>query len=168
MALKVPRWAAVTTQETVDVLKATIEITYVEHLYPNPECNFERYVKEAIEELRTDWIEHRTRISPLFPGYAFVRIEQLRRDIRLLRGVIRPMMSGDAPAHVPDVIIAEIRSRELSGFVELPKKRLKSGDRVQIISSLLAGRRGRYAGHRTDTSRCRCRCSESSGGANEL
>ena len=88
----------------------------------------------------------RTRVSPLFPGYAFVRIEQLWRDIRLLRGVIRPVMSGDALAHVPDVIIAEIRSRERSGFVELPKKRLKPGDRVQIISGLLAGRRGRYAG----------------------
>jgi transcription antitermination factor NusG len=53
---------------------------------------------------------------------------------------------GDEPSHVPDEVIAEIRSRERSGFVELPKKRLKPGDRVQIISGLLAGRRGRYAG----------------------
>jgi transcription antitermination factor NusG len=55
-------------------------------------------------------------------------------------------MSGDEPAHVPDEIIAAIRSRERNGFVELPKKRLQPGDRVQIISGLLAGRRGRYAG----------------------
>ena len=55
-------------------------------------------------------------------------------------------MSGDEPAHVPDDIIAEIRSRERNDFVELPRKRLRPGDRVQIISGLLAGRRGRYTG----------------------
>ena len=70
------------------------------------------------------------RVSALFPGYIFVRVEQLWRDIRTLPGVIRPVMSGDEPAHVPDVIIAEIRSRERNGFVELPKKRLQPGDRV--------------------------------------
>jgi len=39
-----------------------------------------------------------------------------------------------------------IRSRELNGFVELPKSKLKGDDRVRIIFGLLAGRRGRYAG----------------------
>jgi transcription antitermination factor NusG len=55
-------------------------------------------------------------------------------------------MSGDRPSHVPDQIIAEIRSRERNGFVELPKNKLKPGDRVQIISGLLEGKRGRYDG----------------------
>src|SRR5262245_15749426 len=79
----------------------------------------------------------RTRVSPLFPGYTFVRIEQLWRDIRLLPGVIKPVMSGDEPAHISDWIIAEIRSRERHGLVELPQRRLKAGDRVQIIQGLL-------------------------------
>ena len=40
----------------------------------------------------------------------------------------------------------EIRARERNGAIEFPKGKLRAGDRVQIISSLLAGRRGRYAG----------------------
>jgi transcription antitermination factor NusG len=65
-----------------------------------------------------------------FPGYCFVHDEQMWRDISRLPGVIKPVMSGDEPAHVPDVIIAEIRSRERNGFVELPKKRLQPRDCV--------------------------------------
>ena len=82
----------------------------------------------------------------MFPGYIFVRIEQLWRDIRTLPGVIGPVISGDEPADVPDWIITDIRSREEHGFVVLPKTQLKPGDRVQILTGLLAGRRGRYAG----------------------
>jgi transcription antitermination factor NusG len=95
------------------------------------------------------WRTSRTRATGCrrySPGYIFVRVEQLWRDIRTLPGVIKPVMSGDEPAHVPDESIAEIRSRERNGFVELPKNKLKPGDRVQIVSGLLAGRRGRYAG----------------------
>jgi transcriptional antiterminator RfaH len=94
------------------------------------------------------WRTSRTRakrVSALFPGYLFTRIELQWRDIRTLPGVIKPVMCGDEPAHVPDEVITEIRSREQNGFVFLPKRRLQ-GDRVQIVSGLLAGRRGRYAG----------------------
>jgi hypothetical protein len=45
-----------------------------------------------------------------------------------------------------DEVIAEIRSRERNGVIELPKRKLKAGDRVQIVSGLLADRRGYYAG----------------------
>jgi transcription antitermination factor NusG len=55
-------------------------------------------------------------------------------------------MCGEEPSHVPDEVIAEIRARERNGAIELPRHKLKAGDRVQIISGLLAGRRGRYAG----------------------
>ena len=41
-------------------------------------------------------------------------------------------------------MIAEIQARERNGAVELPKT-LKAGDRVQIVSGLLEGRRGYYA-----------------------
>jgi transcription antitermination factor NusG len=85
-------------------------------------------------------------VSALFPGYCFIHVEQLGCDTSRLPSVIKPVMSGDEPAHVPDGIIAEIRSRKRNGFVEPPKKRLQPGESVKIISGLLAGRRGRYAG----------------------
>jgi transcription antitermination factor NusG len=49
---------------------------------------------------------------------------------------------------VPDEIIAAIRAREHHGALDLrrERKRLKAGDRVQIIDGILAGRRGYYAG----------------------
>ena len=68
-------------------------------------------------------------------------------------------MSGDDPSHVPDEVIAEIRKRERNGTIELPKQRLRNGDRVQVITGLLAGRRGR---RRANTSRC---CSTARGRA---
>ena len=53
-----------------------------------------------------------------------------------------------SPHTCPDEIIDEIRSREHHGAIDLrkEKKRLKAGDRVQIIDGILAGRRGYYAG----------------------
>jgi transcription antitermination factor NusG len=88
-----------------------------------------------------------TRVSPLFPGYCFIRIELQWHSVRQCPGVIRIIKSANAePTHVPDEVIAAIRSRERNGFVELPKRKLRDGDRVQIVSGLLAGRRGRYAG----------------------
>jgi hypothetical protein len=42
-----------------------------------------------------------TRVSPLFPGYLFTRIELQLRDISRLPGVIKPVMSGEAPSRVP-------------------------------------------------------------------
>jgi len=35
------------------------------------------------------------------------------------------------PSHVPDEVIAEIRGRERNGAIELPKSKLKAGDRAQ-------------------------------------
>jgi transcription antitermination factor NusG len=91
----------------------------------------------------------RTRVTPLFPGYCFTRIELQWHAIRQCPGVIRVVRcGGDEPSHVPDEIIDEIRSREHRGAIDLrrERKRLKAGDRVQIIDGILAGRRGYYAG----------------------
>jgi transcription antitermination factor NusG len=47
-------------------------------------------------------------------------------------------MDGEQPARVPDAVIAEIRSRERNGLVELLRPRgLASGMRVQVISGPL-------------------------------
>ena len=49
-------------------------------------------------------------------------------------------------AHVPDGVIAEIRSRERNGLVELPKPRgLRPGTRVRVVSGPLSERIGMLA-----------------------
>jgi transcription antitermination factor NusG len=48
-------------------------------------------------------------------------------------------MDGELPARVPGDVIAEIRSRERNGLVELPKPRgLAPGTRVRVISGPLS------------------------------
>src|SRR5215469_9814090 len=74
----------------------------------------------------------------LFPGYAFVLIVSRWWDARWSAGVRRLVMDGELPAKVPDDVIAEIRSRERNGLVELPKPRgFVPGMRVKVLQGPL-------------------------------
>jgi transcriptional antiterminator RfaH len=78
------------------------------------------------------------RTPPLFPGYLFVWVVRGWWDARWSAGVRRLVMDGEQPAHIPDDVIAEIRSRERNGLVELPKPRgLAPGMRVRVTSGPL-------------------------------
>jgi len=75
---------------------------------------------------------------PLFPGYLFLWVVRSWWDARWSPGVIRLIMDGLQPAHVPDAVISEIRSRERNGFVELAKLRgLAPGMRVKVLQGPL-------------------------------
>jgi transcription antitermination factor NusG len=83
----------------------------------------------------------------LFPGYAFVLIELQWHTARWAPGVTRIVLDGAAPARVPDVVIAEIRSRERGGLVELPRREwARVGDPVRVLRGPFAGHVGLYAG----------------------
>src|SRR6516225_4755509 len=86
-------------------------------------------------------------VSQLFPAYVFVLIVSGWWDARWAPGVVRLVMGGDEqPAHVPDAVIAEIRSRERNGLVELPKPRgLAPGTRVRVVSGPLCDQIGLLA-----------------------
>ena len=56
------------------------------------------------------------------------------------------MMDGEQPARVPDAVIAEIKSRERNGFVELVKPHgLRPGMRVRVVSGPLSEQIGMLA-----------------------
>ena len=86
----------------------------------------------------------------LFPSYVFVAIEHTWWQARWSVGVRRLILSGDAPAKVPDRIIAELKGRENKhGLVVLPRPPgLKRGDRVRITGGLLTGRLALFEGMR--------------------
>jgi transcriptional antiterminator RfaH len=86
--------------------------------------------------------------QPLFPGYAFILIEQRWYSACSTPGVVRLISDGARPARVADAVIAEIRAREVRGLVELPRRPLAPGDRVQILQGPLAGQIGLFAGMR--------------------
>jgi transcriptional antiterminator RfaH len=83
----------------------------------------------------------------LFPGYCFVLIELQWHTARWSPGVARIVLDGTAPARVPDAVIAEIRSRERGGLVDLPRPpKFRPGDRVRIVHGALQGQLGLFAG----------------------
>jgi transcriptional antiterminator RfaH len=78
----------------------------------------------------------------LFPSYGFVLVVGGWWEARWSIGVSALIMEGSGPARVPDNVIAEIRSRERNGLIELPKPRLEPGARVKVLSGPLAGQIG--------------------------
>ena len=56
---------------------------------------------------------------PLFPSYTFLRVVTGWWQARWAPGTCGLVMDGTTPAKVPDAVIAEIRSREREGAIEL-------------------------------------------------
>jgi transcriptional antiterminator RfaH len=83
---------------------------------------------------------------PLFPGYAFLLIQLQWHAARWCPGVVRLVMDGLHPARVPDTVIEEIRARECTGVIELPRRQLKAGDRVRILAGPFCSQLAIYAG----------------------
>jgi transcriptional antiterminator RfaH len=88
----------------------------------------------------------RPRELALFPGYAFLLVRLQWHAARWCPGVIRLVMDGLHPAKVPDAVIDEIRMREHNGAIEIPRRHLKAGDRVKILSGPFNGQLAIYAG----------------------
>lgn len=91
----------------------------------------------------------RTRKIALFPSYVFARVGSFWYRARWSDGVVRILMAGDEPAKLKDEIVDAIRKRQDgNGFVKLPPppKRLKQGDKVQIVGGSFAGQIGLYEG----------------------
>ena len=109
-------------------------------------AGFETYVPR-VREQRLRRGKRIETISPLFPAYAFIVIDQQWHRARWTVGVLALIMDGDRPARVPDQVIAGIRAREVRGAVELPKSSgLKPGDHVKILGGPFRGRLALYAG----------------------
>jgi transcriptional antiterminator RfaH len=79
------------------------------------------------------------RTPMLFLNYTFVTIISGWWNARWSPGVVRLIMDGEQPARVSDQIVAEIRSRERNGLVELP---IAPGMRVRVISGPLCDQIG--------------------------
>jgi transcriptional antiterminator RfaH len=76
----------------------------------------------------------------LFPGYAFILVQLQWHAARWSAGVINLIMDGAGPARVPDDVIAEIRSREHNGLIELASSSaFRRGDRVRILHGPFSG-----------------------------
>jgi transcriptional antiterminator RfaH len=93
-------------------------------------------------------IKIRGRVNFLFPAYVFFRICERWYPALWTNGVVRVLMCGERPAHLPTRIIDDIRKQERGGFVKLPSRDnlLKKGDNVRISNGSFAGQIGLYDG----------------------
>jgi transcription antitermination factor NusG len=91
--------------------------------------------------------------APLFPRYTFIEIVCGWWQARWSPGVVRLIRNGggDELAHVPDTVIAELRSRERNGVIVLPpppspELQFLRGDRVKLTGGPLTGLSGLVEG----------------------
>lgn len=96
-------------------------------------------------------IKHRSRITPLFPRYLFVRIVDRWYPVRWTPHVLRILMFGECPA--PDAKLEStlmlIRKQERAGLVKLPSAQqvmLKKGQQVRIVRGSFEGQIAIYDG----------------------
>jgi transcriptional antiterminator RfaH len=78
-------------------------------------------------------------VIPLFPCYMFGLFEMEREynRLRYTRGLVGVVSFGGQPAVVPAPIISGLKQRCAGGPVQLPKRPLRSGERVTVVDGPL-------------------------------
>jgi transcriptional antiterminator RfaH len=104
----------------------------------------ENFVAEQLSELEPylpRFKNTKGRIAALFPGYLFVPKVEHWGPISSTVGVRGLLKSGDHPACIPGRVIANWRSRERNGLVQLPPPpRFHPGERLTITRGSLKWR----------------------------
>ena len=78
--------------------------------------------------------------QPLFPCYLFIKIVDRWRSLQSTYGIASIISAGASPLFVKDEIIDDLRNRERSGYIQLPKsKKFEVGDKVTIQAGMFAG-----------------------------
>ncbi len=101
----------------------------------NPKLQERRYVRRKLRDV----------ISPLFPGYLFVRFDNPLdnpsdyRLIRYTRGVKKVVGISGVPTAVPDALIWAVAERMSDGIVTIRQQTFNEGDAVHIKGGHLEG-----------------------------
>ena len=103
---------------------------------------YEAYLP-LIRQRRRRKVQYLTMVEPMFPRYLFVHLSTEDENwgpIRSTIGVTHLVRFGNAPARVPDDLIATLTAQEdAEGIQELPKAELKRGEKVRIVKGAMAG-----------------------------
>jgi transcriptional antiterminator RfaH len=103
-----------------------------------------------LPRVREHRVSHGRKIEirpPLFPGYLFVEIVVGWWQARWCPGTLGLVMNCGLPVRVPEVVLDDIRKREVGGLIELPRApKFSPGDRVRVLHGPFAGHLGLYAG----------------------
>ncbi len=81
-------------------------------------------------------------LRPLFPGYVFVQVAQVRskwRPILSTYGVRSVIRCGDELSYIEDGFIHSLKQREIDGAVSKPSRQLSVGDTLSIAGGPFDG-----------------------------
>jgi transcriptional antiterminator RfaH len=130
---------------------------YLLNTKPKKEGQVERLFQEAGFEVYNPKIRQDSRISPFFPGYEFLRFEHPAdyRLVKYTRGVKKIVGDPEGPISVSEFTIAQIKAREINGFVELDKygEEPDMGDEIEIMEGPMKGLKGIFTKEMTQRDR---------------
>jgi len=119
---------------------------YVINTKPKKESQVERLFIEGDFTVYCPKYLRERRVSPFFPGYAFLRFEfpEQFQMVKYTRGVKRVVGNDDGPTPIPDEIVQGIRDRERDGLVVFEKygQEPAVGDEIEVVEGPLKGLKG--------------------------
>jgi len=133
------------TSETVIVERGSWYAVYTRSRH-------EKLVRRAVRErgiesllplrnVLSQWKDRRKWVQkPLFPGYLFVRVQQVQLSVvTMTRGVVYILGNGTEPVCVPDEQVETVRRLVEGPYPVVPWPLLQKGKRVQVTVGPLAG-----------------------------
>lgn len=113
---------------------------------------FPAYCPYEPKSVRANYLQRRTVMRPMLPGYVFTSFDLRERRwprIFTIPGVIRLLMLQDRPVPVPEPAIHRIKQQEASKALGPKRKHaplpVQEGDWVQIMAGSFTGFFGRVA-----------------------
>jgi transcriptional antiterminator RfaH len=119
---------------------------YVINTKPKKEGQVEKLFQEGGFVVYCPKYLREKRVSPFFPGYAFLCFEfpEQFQMVKYTRGVKRVVGTDDGPTPIPDEIILGIKSRERDGLITFEKygEEPAVGDEIEVVEGPLKGLKG--------------------------
>jgi len=123
-----------------------MESWYVVNTKPKKEFHLEKILREAGILCYLPKTREENAVKPFFPGYQFIFFDypEQFKLIKYTRGVKTIVGNDRGPIPLNESFIAEIRARELDGFIELQKYGLapEPGDEIEVAAGPFKGLRG--------------------------
>ncbi len=134
-----------------------MESWFVINTKPKKEFQVKKIFEEAGFDYYNPVYHSEGKTKPFFPGYGFLVFDfpgqyQL---VRFTRGVKRVVGNREGPIPIPEVMIQEIKRREVNGLIELAKygEEPEVGDEVEIAEGPWKGLRGIFKKQLSDKDR---------------
>ena len=134
-----------------------MESWYVVNTKPKKEFHLEKILLEGGIRCYCPKTRDGRLVKPFFPGYQFVFFDYPGQFklVKYTRGVKTVVGNDHGPIPLDESFVAEIRAREVDGFIELQKYGLAPvpGDEIEVAAGPFKGLRGVFKSGLTERDR---------------